>query len=81
MAKEIIPALDADAGYFVEADDVAMLLTVHYPKAALQRAGWRGFVSDCHKIAGDLGFGIEFLEHGQKSDADTPHARWARSVA
>ena len=62
MAKEIIRALDAEAGYFIEADDVAMLLTVHYPKAALQRAGWRGFVRDCHQIAGNLGFGIEFVE-------------------
>jgi hypothetical protein len=62
MATKIIPALDADAGYFVEADDVAMLLTVHYPKEALKRAGWRGFVRDCHQIAGDLGFGIEFVE-------------------
>ena len=62
MTTEIIKALDPDAGCFIEANDETMLLTVHYPKSALKRAGWRGFVSDCHKIAGDLGFGIEFIE-------------------
>lgn len=59
---EIIRPSDASAGYFVEIDDNAMLLTVRYLAADLKRAGWRGFVRDCHNIAGDLGFGIDFVE-------------------
>jgi hypothetical protein len=59
---EIIRPSDASAGYFVEIDDNAMLLTVRYLAADLKRAGWRAFVRACHQTAGNLGFGIEFIE-------------------
>ena len=44
-------------------DDVASMLVVTFdPAKAPKNREWREFVKGCHEQAGDLGYGVRFVE-------------------